>query len=233
MICLSFLALAGAPGSAVSFATTAAERTGQRTSGEKPAIAGRRGHPLIGKLPRKRAAVRFHCDEALDDGSLVDFSQADHLARLARALTWPEIGPPSAVPPRDVRIVCGPDVDGDGARDALARISFDDPEATASELDAGLTVYTLLVSKQGGTDWHALAPLAAEITGDRDVEQSLAFVRVGPGKWGIELERSSFASETGCRITAYELFAWREGQLRTIEAGDRSPICAPCGCDRP
>lgn len=195
-------------------------------------IRDRHDRPAVRRPPRRRVAVRFSCAEALDDGTLVDFGQTKELASLARQLTWSEVEAPPQLSPRDVRVFCGPDVNGDGDRDALARISFENPEGSASEIDGGLIVYTLLVSRHAAGAWRVLAPVAAEVTGDRDVRQSLAFVRLGAGKWAIEIERSSFASDTGCRITGYEVLAWRAGGLRTMEAGDRSPGCVPCGCDQ-
>lgn len=184
------------------------------------------------KQVRKTAPLHFSCADALDDGTLVDAMQSPSLTKLARQLPWPEIGAPPALPPRDLRVFCGPDVDGDGERDFIVRASFDNPENGASELDAALLTYTFLASKRAGS-WRALGPLTADLTGDHDVEQRVAFVRRASGQWAVEVERSSFASETGCRITGYEVFAWRQSALATVEAGDRSPVCAPCGCDHP
>jgi len=183
-----------------------------------------------GKGARRLTPLHFTCADALDDGTLLDGTQAASLAKLARTLTWPEIGPPPALPPRDVRLFCGPDVDGDGERDAIVRLAFDNPDTNESAIGAEQLSYTWLASKHGGT-WRALGRLAADVTGDRDVEQTVAFVRRTTGQYAIEIERSSFASETGCRITGYEILAWRGGALATVEAGDRSPKCAPCGCD--
>jgi len=182
------------------------------------------------KPPRRLTPLHFTCADALEDGTLIDASQAGELTKLTRTLTWPELGPPPPLPPRDVRLFCGPDVDGDGQRDAIVRLAFDNPDTNESAIDAEQLSYTLLASKRSGA-WHALGRLTADVTGDRDVEQSVAFVRRPTGQYAIEIERSSFASETGCRITGYELVAWRAGALVTVEAGDRSPKCAPCGCD--
>ena len=202
---------------AVVLSSTVDAAPGARTEGGKPS--------------RKLVPVHFACDEALEDGTLVDASQEARLTELTRQMKWPELGAPPALPPRDVRLYCGPDIDGDGVRDAIVRLSFDDPEAAASEIDGSQLSYTWLASKGGGT-WRALGRLSAELTGDRDVQQQIAFVRRGAGRYAIEIERSSYASETGCRITGYEVFAWRDGALATVEAGDRSPRCAPCGCDQ-
>jgi hypothetical protein len=183
------------------------------------------------KAARKPPPAHFSCADALDDGTVVDAAQAPNMTKLVRQLTWPEIGPAPELPPRDIRIFCGPDIDGDGDRDAIVRVSFDNPESSASEIDGALITYTVLASKHASA-WRALGPLTADITGDHDVQQSVTFVRRPSGPWAVEVERSSFASETGCRITGYEVFAWRAGVLATVEAGDRSPACAPCGCDQ-
>lgn len=183
-----------------------------------------------GKSSRRLTPLHFTCADALDDGTLLDGSQAANLTKLARTLTWPDLGPPPPLAPRDVRVFCGPDVDGDGERDAIVRLSFDNPDTNESALDAEQLSYTWLASKHGAS-WRALGRLSADVTGDRDIEQSVNFVRRGSGQYAIEIERSSFASETGCRITGYEILAWRAGALATVEAGDRSPKCTPCGCD--
>ena len=183
-----------------------------------------------GKAAHRPTPLRFTCADALDDGTLTDGSQAAGLTTLTRTLTWPDLGAPPALPPRDVRLYCGPDVDGDGERDAIVRLSFDNPDTNESALDAEQLSYTFLASKHGGS-WRALGRLTADVTGDRDIEQSVVFVRRASGQYAIEIERSSFASETGCRITGYEILAWRAGALATVEAGDRSPKCTPCGCD--
>jgi hypothetical protein len=183
-----------------------------------------------GKAPRRLTPLHFTCADALDDGTLIDSSQTAELTKLTRTLTWPDLGPPPPLPPRDVRLFCGPDVDGDGERDAIVRLAFDNPDTNESAMDAEQLRYTWLASRHGGT-WRTVGRLSADVTGDRDVEQTVAFVRRPTGQYAIEIERSSFASETGCRITGYELVAWRAGALATVEAGDRSPKCAPCGCD--
>jgi len=183
-----------------------------------------------GKQAHRPAPLHFSCADALEDGTLIDGGQAASLTKLARALSWPDMGPPPPLPPRDVRLFCGPDVDGDGERDAIVRLAFDNPDASQSTIDAEQLTYTWLASKHAGS-WRALGPLTAEMTGDRDLEQTVVFVRRPSGQYGIEIQRSSFASETGCRITGYEIFAWRAGALATVEAGDRSPKCAPCGCN--
>jgi len=194
------------------------------------APTGHAARPPHGKATRRATPLHFECADALDDGTLVDGSQVASLAKVTRTLTWTELGPPPELPPRDVRLFCGPDVDGDGERDAIVRLNFDNPETGQSAIDAEQLSYTWLASKRGG-GWHALGRLTADVTGDRDIEQSVAFVRRASGQYAIEIERSSYASETGCRITGYEVFAWRAGALVTVEAGDRSPACAPCGCD--
>jgi len=183
-----------------------------------------------GKTAHRSAPVHFTCADALEDGTLVDGSQGANLTKVARTLTWPDLGPPPPLAPRDVRLFCGPDVDGDGERDAIVRLAFDNPDTVQSAIDAEQLTYTWLASKHAGS-WRALGRLAADVTGDRDLEQSVVFVRRPSGQYGIEIERSSFASETGCRITGYEILAWRAGALATVEAGDRSPKCAPCGCN--
>jgi len=216
-------------GLAIAFAVTVgAVAAPTRAAGSSPAHAE---HAARGKPPRKLVPVHFSCADALEDGTLIDSSQAASLTKLTRQLTWPEIGPPPELPPRDVRVFCGPDIDGDGERDAIVRLAFDNPENTASTIDADQLTYTWLASKHGGS-WRALGKLTADVTGDRDVQQNVAFVRRAQGQFAIEIERSSYASETGCRITGYEVMAWRAGALATVEAGDRSPACAPCGCDQ-
>ncbi|HEY4187936.1 MAG TPA: VCBS repeat-containing protein [Polyangia bacterium] len=222
----------GGGGFAVFVVLSLAPLTGLAAPAAHGKVAAARPPGADKKPARKAAPVRFSCADSLDDGTLVDATQAPSLTKLARLLPWPEIGAPPALPPRDLRMFCGPDVDGDGDRDFIVRASFDNPENGASELDADLLTYTFLASKRAGS-WRALGPLTADLTGDRDVEQSVAFVRRPSGQWAVEVERSSFASETGCRITGYEVFAWRGSALATVEAGDRSPVCAPCGCDHP
>jgi len=196
----------------------------------QPARHGHEHEHAQGKAARRLTPLHFTCADALDDGTLLDGRQASELTRLARTLTWPELGPPPPLPARDVRLFCGPDVDGDGERDAIVRLAFDNPDTNESAIDAEQLSYTFLASKHG-VAWRALGRLSADVTGDRDVEQSVVFVRRPTGQYAIEIERSSFASETGCRITGYELIGWRAGALATVEAGDRSPKCAPCGCD--
>src|SRR3569623_195833 len=160
----------------------------------------------------------------------MDYAQSMRPVAVAVMLAWPDLGPPPPLPPRDVRLFCGPDIDGDGERDAIVRLAFDNPDASQSTIDAEQLTYTWLASKHAGT-WRALGRLTADVSGARDHEQTVVIMRRPTGQTGIENARSSFASETGCRITGYEIMAWRAGALATGEAGDRSPKCAPCGCN--
>lgn len=231
--------------------------TGAMTSGDARAAGGsgvgvahgkKGGHDHAGAKGASKAPtpVTFECADALDDGTLVDDRQADAIARLAPGTRWPAAEPPpSGAPARGVRLYCGPDLDGDGDREALAEVTYltgDDgdgtgnaatPRAAATPLDGAPATYWLLVSKHGVT-WRAIAGLAVEPGGaPAGGGRSAMFVRRPGGKWGVEVERTGGPSQAGCHLAGYEIFELQGGALRGVKAGDRSIACVPCGCDAP
>jgi hypothetical protein len=179
----------------------------------------------------------FDCADALEDGTLVDERQGEVLTRLAVKARWLEGEPPPAdVRPRSVRLFCGPDLDGDGDREAVADLTFAGLEAQDDGMsvagDGSGTLYSLLVSKHGSA-WRAVAGLAVDSTGGSGTERPAVFVRRPGGRWGVEARRSGGGSEHDCRIAGYEIFELHANGLRSVKAGDRSVTCLPCGCDNP
>ena len=201
--------------------------------------AGRagRGRPSATK-PRVVAEATFECADALEDGTLVDERQGEVLARLAPKARWLEGEPPPAdVRPRSVRLFCGPDLDGDGDREALVDLTFVDTAAQDEGMsvagDGSGTTYSLLVSKHGAV-WRAVAGVAVDPAGGAGTGRAAVFVRRPAGRWGIEARRSGGGSEHDCRIAGFEIFELQAGgTLRSVKAGDRSVTCLPCGCDNP
>ena len=177
--------------------------------------------------------LHFSCGDALDDGTLLDAHQVDVFAALARGLRWGLEGPPPEGHPTVVRLICGPDLDGDGDKEAIvvatfpsARDASDDVASIAAPTSA---TYTWLASKHA-TTWRAVAPIAFDVSDAPDGQPAPVFVRRARGVLAIEVEHKSFAS-AGCHLTTYEVFALVSGALQRLEVGDRSTTCAPCGCD--
>jgi hypothetical protein len=194
--------------------------------------------------------LRFSCPEALADGTLVDPRQAGALAALAAGLKWDagdQFGPPTDCH-REVRLICGPDLDHDGDPDAIVEVSWWFTDSCAGAAQDGEFVpvtKTFLASRRGGL-WRGVAALgvassdeaAGALATGAAAGQSVAppirrsyFVRRPRGETAIRVEWSNVASETGCSLGGYEIFALRAGVLRKVEANDNSQICAPCGCN--
>lgn len=195
---------------------------------------GARGRPS-GSKAKVVSEATFECEDALEDGTLVDERQAEVLARLAARARWLEGEPPPAdVRPRSVRLFCGPDLDGDGDREAVADLTFVDMGAQDEGMslpgDGSGTTYSLLVSKHGSA-WRAVAGVAVDPTGGPGSVRPAVFVRRPGGRWGVEARRSGGGSEHDCRIAGYEIFELQANGLRSVKAGDRSVTCLPCGCD--
>jgi hypothetical protein len=234
-----------ATSSMVTGATMSGVARAAADSGAAVAHGTRGGHDHVAAKGASKAPrpVAFECADALDDGTLVDDRQADAIARLAGGTRWPVAEPPPAVArPRGVRLYCGPDLDGDGDREALAEVTYltaadgDSPsggEADVTPIDGAPASYWFLVSKHGLT-WRAIAGLAVELGGaPEDVGRSAIFVRRPAGKWGVEVERRGGPAQAGCHLAGYEIFELHAGVLRSVKAGDRSTACVPCGCDAP
>jgi len=199
--------------------------------------AGRqaRGRPA-GKA-RVASEATFECADALEDGTLVDERQGELLARLATKAHWLGGGPPPAdARARSVRLFCGPDLDGDGDREALAEMTFVETDAEDQGMsvagEGSVTTYSLLVSKHGSV-WRAVAGVAVDLAGGPGAGRAAVFVRRPGGRWGVEARRSGGGSEHDCRIAGYEVFELQASGLRSVKAGDRSVTCLPCGCDNP
>lgn len=224
-------------GATMSSGVARAAGGGHDHGGAKGAQAGAKAAGSKAPTP-----VAFECADALDDGTLVDDRQAEVIARLVPGTRWPVAEPPPAgARARGVRLYCGPDLDGDGDREALAEITYlqgDDADATggadATPIDGAPASYWLLVSKHGVT-WRAIAGLAVELGGPpADAGRSAMFVRRPGGiKWGVEVERRGGPAQAGCQLSGYEIFELHAGILRAVKAGDRSTACVPCGCDAP
>lgn len=210
---------------ALAFAAVSGQAWG--ASGKAPSVGlHQAGH----RDPRHH----FSCDEALEDGTLVDARQGAVFASLTRGLIWGKDRPAPGGEPSGVRLICGPDLDGDGDKDAIVVIRFpaakDVSDDVSSLAAATSNAFTWLASKHGAT-WRAVAPIAFDVSDEPDGQPEVAFVRRARGTTAIEVTRTSFAS-SGCRIVTYEIFALLSGALQRIEVGDRSAPCTPCGCDR-
>jgi len=199
---------------------------GGTLSGRAVAVAP---HHTAHRDPR----LRFNCGNALDDGTLSDARQLASFAALARGLEWGKARPAPEGEPSGVRVICGPDLDGDGDKEAIVVVRFPADKDVSDEVSSiavsASSTYTLLASKHAGA-WRAVAPIALDVTDDAEGEPEAAFVRRARGAVAIEVEHRSFAS-SGCRIITYELFGLVSGALQRLEVGDRSVPCAPCGCD--
>src|SRR5438132_895748 len=164
------------------------------------ATAGRgtRGRPGASK-GKAEGEVTFECGDALEDGTLVDEKQGDVLARLGAKARW-LVGdpPPPDTRPRTVRLFCGPDLDGDGDREALAELTFADAGSEEQGMsvsgDSLGTTYSLLVSKHG-PPWRAVAGVAVDLSGGPGAGRAAVFVRRPAGRWGVEARRSGGGSE--------------------------------------
>jgi hypothetical protein len=210
--------------------------TASAVSAAATAGRGTRGRPGASK-GKAEGEVTFECGDALDDGTLVDERQGDVLARLGAKAHWLVGDPPPADGrPRSVRLFCGPDLDGDGDREALAELTFADVGSEGEGMsvagDGSGTTFSLLVSKHG-TTWRAVAGVAVDLTGGPGAARSAVFVRRPGGHWGVEARRSGGGSEHDCHIAGYEIFELQASGLRSVKAGDRSVTCLPCGCDNP
>jgi hypothetical protein len=176
--------------------------------------------------------VRFSCAEALSDGTLIDPTQETALIAIAAGLRWKgddPFGPPADCH-RTVRLFCGPDLDHDGDADAIAEVSWrstDDCAASENESGDVVPVTKAFVVSRHGAVWRGVAPLA--ITTDDDPTPAF-FVRRRGGDTAIRVEWKSAATDSGCAIGRYEVFALRAGTLRQVESGDDSHTCIPCGC---
>jgi len=196
--------------------------------------AGR--NPHVGTsphAPHRDARLHFSCGDALDDGTLTDARQSDVFAALARGLRWGAGAPSPEGRPSMVRMICGPDLDSDGDREAIIVASFPSAKDASDDLTSiaapTSSMYTLLASKHA-TSWRAVAAIAFDVSDEPDGQPSAVFVRRPQGGLAVEVEHDSFAS-SGCRITTYEVFGLVSGALQRLEVGDRSTACAPCGCD--
>ena len=194
--------------------------------------------------------LRFSCAEALADGTLIDPRQAGALAALAAGLRWDagdQFGPPTDCH-REVRLFCGPDLDHDGDSEAIVEVSwwFTDSCASGSADGEFLPVTKTFLASRHGAVWRGVAALGVASNDESagalapgglsggapaaPAVRRLYFVRRPHGETAIRVEWANVASETGCALGGYEIFALRAGVLRKVEASDNSRICAPCGC---
>ncbi len=151
---------------------------------------------------------------------------------IAAGLRWKgddPFGPPADCH-RAVRLFCGPDLDRDGDIEAIVEVSWrftDDCAASQNQSGDFVPVTKTFVASRHGIVWRGVAPLA--ITTE-DGPSSVFFVRRRGGATAIRVEWRSAATDSGCAIGRYEVFALRAGTLRRVESGDDSPGCVPCGC---
>jgi len=183
-----------------------------------------------------RRPAHQDCAEALADGTLVDPGQAGALVALAATLKWPDDGAGAVAPadrPRAVRLFCGPDLDHDGDPESIVEVRWRsrDDEAATSE-DGGAEVTRTFLASRHGTVWRAVAPLASSSDDDEAAPPSRRayFVRRPRGETAIRVEWTSAASDKGCALGGFELFALRRGVLHRLGGGDSSRACIPCGC---
>jgi hypothetical protein len=181
--------------------------------------------------PRPRP-LHFGCTEALSDGTLIDTRQEAPLIAIAAGLRWQgddPFGPPADCH-RTVRLFCGPDLDHDGDIDAIVEVRWrftDDCASSQSEGGDFVPVTKTFVASRHGSVWRAVAPLA--ITNE-DGPGPAFFVRRRGGETAIRVEWRSAATDSGCSIGRFQVFALRAGRLHRVESGDDSPACVPCGC---
>jgi hypothetical protein len=176
------------------------------------------------------ATLSTQCGEARPDGTVADARQAAMLSALARRLRWNDgYGPPTACH-REVRLFCGPDLDGDGSAEAIVRVQWRtllNGRTCATIRDGNdywITGKAFLVSGRAGA-WRAVAPLGID-GGDEPTRQLSAwFVRRRSGEVVLRVAWSNVASDTNCEIGGYTVFRMRRGRLQKLEEGDDSPPC--------
>jgi hypothetical protein len=180
----------------------------------------------------RRKPLQFSCAEALSDGTLIDSHQEAALIAIAAGMRWKGDDPFGAPADchRTVRLFCGPDMDHDGDVEAIVEIRWrftDDCVSSDRESGDFVPVTKTLVVSRHGSVWRGVAPLA--ITTD-DGPTTAVFVRGRGGETAIRVEWTGAATDSGCAIGRYEVFALRAGTLRRVESGDDSRTCIPCGC---
>jgi len=190
-------------------------------------------------IARERAArvaalppiITSPCTAARSDGTLIDKRDEDALVRLAGKLPWTDdYGFPGACE-RRVTLTCGPDLDGDGQPESIARLAWLTPlneERCAPghpPQDYWENAKIFLVSGRVGR-WRAVEPLGITINGDQQNEdRDATFVRRADGTGAIDLHESVFDGGNGCQWETDSLFTLRRGTLERIETVDRSPAC--------
>ena len=169
---------------------------------------------------------------------MTDPGQAEELARLANGLHWDgAFGLPSSCH-REVRLVCGPDLDGDGDREAIVQVGWwhatdgNSCSSLNSSDDYWPVTYTFLVARHQSA-WRALAALGVGVFGESlDSSGPPEFVRLARGQIGLLVQWANVSSEGGCQIAGYEIYSVRDGVVKKLETRDTSPPCTPC-CERP
>jgi hypothetical protein len=163
------------------------------------------------------------------DGVVRDPARAAQLSALARKLKWQDdYGPPRECQ-REVRLTCGPDLDGDGEPESIVRVGWhallNGSTCDDKSHEYWRTAKLFLVTGRPGS-FRALAPLAIDIDGDQQAMRSSAyFVRLRDGRSGVRTETLNEAADTGCDLGEYNVYALEHGKLRGLENGDDSPPC--------
>jgi hypothetical protein len=182
-------------------------------------------------LQHRRLTVA--CPGSKSDVLVPDARQIKQLNTAEAGLPWgDDYGGPGDCH-RQLRITCGPDLDGDGAPELIVRddwaVLINGVESCAAIRDDNdywpLTrIFLVRSTAQGLT---AVAPLAHAIIGDQQSETAEAwFVQRAKGKPAVYVTETAQASDTGCEDGGFTIFELMNGKLREVARGSEpAPNC--------
>jgi YARHG domain-containing protein len=168
---------------------------------------------------------------------LADRKRQSRLIALARRLDWSgvegydeEVGLPIWAPKgrrkREVGLGCTPDLDGDGAPEAILQIRSEDKQQLTGIYNVGV----LLLLSRKGRDWRAVAPLGVDsvipgIEGSR--ETNVQAVKLASGKLALAVAtESGGGGDCDSTIEKVSVFSLKEGKLIPVASFDTSePLC--------
>jgi hypothetical protein len=166
------------------------------------------------------------CPGSATDVLVPDARQIKQLIAAEASLRWgDDYGAPGDCH-RKLRVVCGPDLDGDGAPELIVRDDWavlingvDHCSAIRDDNDFWPITRIFLV-RSTARGLTAVALLARAIIGDQQNETAEAwFVQRPNRKVGVYVTETAEASDTGCEDGSFTIFELTNGKLREVARG--------------
>lgn len=157
----------------------------------------------------------------------LDASQQSQLQEAEGGLDWPPGYGNTGDCRRSVKVMCGPDLDGDGAPEFIIRaewlLRLNGEEGCDPDRDTNYwrVTHLFLATRKDGR-WVGIGPLSEASDEFPGTEIGAYFVRRSNGRLAVYVSNSGYSSDDERRSSGFEILDLQKGKLRKVAQGAES-----------